>query len=70
MMQKMIMVRMVPDKKALLQVACIKAGISLTSLFHSVAGVMIRHDQGSLSGFDKTLAVRIVTLAKEEKEEK
>ena len=66
MEKSMLLVRLSsPDEKRLFHTACIDSGVSMASLVRAVVGLIIRKQSDTLKGFDQSIAVRLITIAKE-----
>lgn len=62
----MLLVRLSsPDEKRLFHSACIDSGVSMSSIVRVVAGLITRKQSNTLKGFDQSIAVRLITMAKE-----
>jgi len=66
MEKTMLLVRLSsPDEKRLFHTACLNSGVSMASLVRAVVGLITKKQSNDLKGFDQSIAVRLVTIAKE-----
>lgn len=64
MEKTMLLVRLTSaDEKRLFHIACMEAGVSMASLVRGAVGLITKKQ--TLKGFDQSVAVRLVTIAKE-----